>query len=84
MDDIIITGSDQDGIQKLKQYLFTQFQIKDLGKLKYFMKIEIAQSSSRVVLFQRKYALDILEETSMLDSKSIDTPMDPNIKLVPG
>ena len=84
MDEIIITGSDQDGIQKLKQYLFTQFQTKDLGKLKYFMKIEIAQSSSRVVLFQRKYALDILEETSMLDSKSIDTPMDPNIKLVPG
>ncbi|RVW80772.1 Retrovirus-related Pol polyprotein from transposon RE1 [Vitis vinifera] len=36
---------------------------KDLGKLKYFLGIEIAQSSSGVVLSQRKYALDILEET---------------------
>ncbi|RVW15373.1 Retrovirus-related Pol polyprotein from transposon TNT 1-94 [Vitis vinifera] len=57
---------------------------KDLGKLKYFLGIEIAQSSSGVVLSQRKYALDILEETGMLDCKPVDTPMDPNVKLVPG
>ena len=84
VDDIVITGSDQDGIQKLKQHLFTHFQTKDLGKLKYFLGIEIAQSSSGVVLSQRKYALDILEETDMLDCKPVDTPMDPNVKLVPG
>ncbi|RVW69330.1 Retrovirus-related Pol polyprotein from transposon RE1 [Vitis vinifera] len=84
MDDIVITGSDQDGIQKLKQHLFTHFQTKDLGKLKYFLGIEIAQSSSGVVLSQRKYALDILKETGMLDCKPLDTPMDPNVKLVPG
>ncbi|RVW91819.1 Retrovirus-related Pol polyprotein from transposon TNT 1-94 [Vitis vinifera] len=40
---------------------------KDLGKLKYFLGIEIAQSSSGVVLSQRKYALDILEETGKLN-----------------
>ena len=84
VDDIIITNSDQDGIQKLKQHLLTHFQIKDLGKLKYFPGIEIAQSSSSVVLSQRKYALDILEETGMLDCKPVDTPMDPNVKLVLG
>ncbi|RVW70040.1 Retrovirus-related Pol polyprotein from transposon RE2 [Vitis vinifera] len=71
VDDIVITGSDQDGIQKLKQHLFTHFQTKDLGKLKYFLGIEIAQSSSGVVLSQRKYALDILEETGMLDCKLV-------------
>ena len=84
VDNIVITGSDRDGIQKLKQILFTHFPTKDLGKLKYFMGIEIAQSSSRAVLSQRKYALYILEETDMLDSKSVDTPMDPNVKLAPG
>ena len=47
------------------------------------MGIEITQSSSGVVLSQRKYALDILEKTDMLDYKPIDTPMDPNVKLVP-
>ena len=83
VDDIVITGSDQDGIQKLKQHPFTHFQTKDLGKLKYFMGIEIA-SSFGVVLSQRKYVLDILEEINILDCKSVDTPMDPNVKLVPG
>ena len=74
VDDIVITGSDQDGIQKLKQYLFSYFQTKDLGKLKYFLGIEVAQSNSGVVISQRKYTFDILA----------DTPMDPNVKLVPG
>ena len=32
---------------------------------------------------QRKYVLDILEETSMLEYIPIDTPMDSNVKLVP-
>ena len=84
VDDIVITGSDQNGIQNLKQHLFTHFQTKDLGKLKYFLGIEIAQSSSGVVLSQRKYALDILEETDMLGCKPVDTPMDPNVRLIPG
>ena len=33
---------------------------------------------------QRKYVLDILEETGMIDCKPIDTPMDLNVKLVHG
>ena len=58
-------------------------QTKDLEKLKYFMRMEIAQSNSGVVMSQRKYVLDILEKTGMLDCKLVDTPMDPNVKLVP-
>ena len=84
VDEIVITSSDQNGIQKLKQHLFTHFQTKDLGKLKYFLGIEIAQSSSGMVLSQRKYALDNLEETGMLDCKPVDSPMDPNVKLISG
>ena len=84
VDDIVIIGSDQDGSQKLKQHLFSHFQTKDLGKLKYFLGIEIAQSNFGVVISQGKYTLDILTDTDMLDYKPIDTPMDPNVKLVPG
>ena len=55
VDDIVITGSDQDDIRKLKQHLFNHFQTKDLGKLKYLLGIEIAQSNFDVVMSYRKY-----------------------------
>ena len=84
VDDIVITGNDQDGITDLKQHLFKHFQTKDLGRLKYFLGIEVAQSRSGIVISQRKYALDILEETGMMGCRPIDTPMDPNVKLLPG
>ena len=47
------------------------------------MGIEITQSNFDVGMSQRKYVLDILEETGMLDCKLVDTPMDSNVKLVP-
>ena len=84
VDDIVITGTDLDGIQKLKQHLFSYFQTKDLGKLKYFLGIEVAQSNSGVVISQRKYTLDILVDTGMLDRKPVDTPIDLIVKLVLG
>ena len=37
-----------------------------------------------MIISLRKYTLDILVDTSMLDCKSVDTPMDPNVKLIPG
>ena len=83
VDDIVITRNDQDGIRKLKQHLFSHFQRKALGKLKYLLGIEITQSKSNVIMSQRKYVLDTLEKTGMLDYKLVDTPMDPNVKLVP-
>ena len=36
-----------------------------------------------MVISQRKHTLDILTDTGMLDCKHVDTPMDPNVKLVP-
>lgn len=42
VDDIVITGSDQDGIAHLKKYLFSHFQIKTLRLLWHFLGIEVA------------------------------------------
>jgi len=47
------------------------------------LRIEIAQSNNGIVISQKKYALDILEEIGLMNSKSVDTPMDPNAKLQP-
>ena len=61
----------------------TEFETKDLGQLKYFLGMEIARSQEGIFINQRKYILDLLNETGMLCYKPADTPVDLNIKLKP-
>ncbi|MFS7989993.1 putative RNA-directed DNA polymerase [Helianthus anomalus] len=83
VDDIIITGDDEDGITKLKQFLQSQFQISDLGRLRYFLGIEVSRSPQGILLSQRKYVLDMLTECGLLGCKPVDSPMLPTRKLIP-
>jgi len=55
--------------------------MKSLGRLKYFLGIEVARSKRGIFLSQRKYVLDLLTEVGMLDCKPVDTPMIQNQKL---
>ena len=81
VDDLIVCGNNGEAIQRFKKYLGDRFRMKDLGKLKYFLGIEIARSKEGFVLTQRKYALDIVKETGLLGSKPADTPMEQNHQL---
>jgi len=66
VDDIVITGDDIVEIVNLKKYLAQEFEVKNLGQLKYFLGIEISRGPKGVFLSQRKYVLDLLKETGML------------------
>ncbi|CAL8130715.1 unnamed protein product [Prunus armeniaca] len=68
-------------IQSLQKYLASEFEMKSLGDLKYFLGIEVARSKHGIFLSQRKYVLDLLAEIGMLDCKPIDTPSEQNHKL---
>lgn len=80
VDDVIVTGNDLVRIDALKQYLDDQFKIKNLGPLKYFLGIEVARAPSGLVLNQRKYVLDILQECGLLGCRPTRTPMDQKIQ----
>ncbi|GJY05778.1 ribonuclease H-like domain-containing protein [Tanacetum coccineum] len=62
VDDIIITGNSVSEIEKFKVFLKSKFMIKDLGKLKYFLGIEVVDIDKGICLNQRKYVLDLLSE----------------------
>nr|GEW14795.1 homogeneously-staining region [Tanacetum cinerariifolium] len=81
VDDILIVGKDSAFISTIKKHLHTQFSIKDLGHLHYYLGIEFLRNSSGLATTQRKYALELLECADVLDNKPIATSMDPIIKL---
>ena len=43
VDDILVTSNDSEKLSKLKTYLAVEFEIKDLGTLRYFLCIEVAR-----------------------------------------
>ncbi|KAL0552943.1 hypothetical protein IC582_012078 [Cucumis melo] len=81
VDDIVLTGDDQTEISQLKQRMSDEFEIKDLGNLKYFLGMEVARSKEGISVSQRKYTLDLLTETGMLGCRPADTPIEFNCKL---
>jgi hypothetical protein len=81
VDDILIARNDIASVTSLKQALHTEFKLKDLGNLKYFLGLEVVRNSTGISLCQRKYALDILSNSGMLGSKRVHTPMEQKIKL---
>ena len=81
VDDIILAGNDSHACTKFKAYLDACFSIKDLGSLKYFLGIEVAQGPKVLFLSQRKYALEIVDECDLLGSKPNDFPIEENHKL---
>ncbi|KAM1025522.1 hypothetical protein PS2_038373 [Malus domestica] len=78
---MVVIGNDPEEKAALQKYLASEFEMKDLGALKYFLGIEVARSQQGIFLSQRKYVLDILTETGMLACKPADTPIELNHKL---
>ncbi|GJX83873.1 ribonuclease H-like domain-containing protein [Tanacetum coccineum] len=75
VDDIIITDNSVSEMEKFKVFLKSKFMIKDLDKLKYFLRIEVVDTDKGICLNQIKYVLDLLSEYGMLACKPAKTPL---------
>lgn len=76
VDYIVVTGSNLEEVNKVKEFLKTNFQIKDLGELKYFLGIEVLRNENGICLSQRKYCRDLLADYGLLACKPSQTPIE--------
>jgi hypothetical protein len=62
--------------------LASEFEMKDLGMMHYFLGIEVWQRTDEIFLNQGKYVVEILKRFGMLDCKTMATPMVSNVNLL--
>jgi hypothetical protein len=75
VDDIIIVSSVPTAIDELLQLLSIDFAVKDLGKLQYFLGIEVIPVKDGLLLSQQRYIRDLLSKTNMTEAKPVSSPM---------
>jgi hypothetical protein len=74
VDNIIVIGNSSTAIQALLHQLSTEFDIKDLGPLKFFLGLQIDYNASGFLVHQQKYASDLLAKFNMATYKPCSTP----------
>lgn len=81
VDDLLVTGSSLDMILEFKRDMATRFEMSDLGKLSYYLGIEVIQREGSIVLNQERYATKIIEEAGMKGCNAVHIPMDAGLKI---
>lgn len=81
VDDLLLTGDDEEEMGRIKGALNEQFTIKDLGELTYFLGIEVSRKKEGILLNQRKFVLDILKSTHLEHCKAVAVPFPKGQKL---
>jgi hypothetical protein len=81
VDDIIIVSSSSHAVEALLVDLKSEFALKDLGDLHFFLGIEVKKTPDSLLLSQEKYASDLLSRVGMLQCKDVATPLSTSTKL---
>jgi hypothetical protein len=83
VNDIIITGNSTSYIAQLIKSLNSNFALKYLGKLDYFLGIEVSHlPNGSIILSQTKYVSDLLARVNMATANAMPTPMVSSSKLL--
>ncbi|KAG7553691.1 GAG-pre-integrase domain [Arabidopsis suecica] len=81
VDDLIYTGNDESLLQRFKSSMKKEFDMTDLGKMKYFLGVEVIQDADGIFIHQKKYAGEILERFNLLNANEVKNPIVPGVRL---
>ncbi|KAK6125405.1 hypothetical protein DH2020_040832 [Rehmannia glutinosa] len=81
VDDMLIMGSSHDLIMKTKNMLKSKFEMSMMGKLNFFLGLQIKQSQEGIYISQSKYTKELLKKFGIEEGRTVTTPMATNIKI---
>lgn len=81
VDDLIYTGDDESMMKDFKESMQKEFDMSDLGKMRYFLGIEVLQTPLGIHISQGKYVFEVLQRFGMENCNAVCNPMVPGNKL---
>ncbi|GJY73354.1 retrovirus-related pol polyprotein from transposon TNT 1-94, partial [Tanacetum coccineum] len=75
VDNIIFASTNTAMCNEFANQITTKFKMSMMGKMSFFLGLQISQSPRGIFIKKSKYASDIVKKYGMLTSDSIDTPM---------
>ena len=73
VDDLIFTGDDEIMMSEFKSSMLREFDMSYLGRMRFFLGIEVLQKFDGIYICQRKYALEVLNRFGMFESNSVSS-----------
>ena len=65
-------------IRSYKEDLVREFEMKEMGLMHYFLRLEVWEGDGEIFVSQGKYANEILKKFHMETSKPMETPLEWN------
>lgn len=81
VDDLIYTSDSLSMLEAFKKSMKEEFAMTDLGKMKYFLGVEVIQDEVGIFINQKKYATETLKKYDLEECNSVRNPMVPGNKL---
>nr|GEW80483.1 hypothetical protein [Tanacetum cinerariifolium] len=81
VDDIIFASTTLELCDQFSKLMCSKFKMSMMGKISFFLGLQISQSPEGIFLNQSKYALESLKNYGMESSDPVDTPMVEKSKL---
>ncbi|CAL1391443.1 unnamed protein product [Linum trigynum] len=81
VDDLLYTSSSNGLITEFKEAMQAEFEMTDLGRMRYFLGVEVTQSQAGIFICQQKYAREVLERFNLQHCSHAHNPIVPGVKL---
>ena len=77
----MIASNDPKRVIKIKTGLSSEYQVKDLGNIKYCLGIEVEQKINQISIAQSGYIREVLQKFEMFDCKAVKSSLAAGTKL---